>query len=43
MGVEQVLHNLTFKRLTALRKKIQSVVDYFLKLLFSGHAVLSKL
>ena len=30
MGSEQVFDNLTFKHMTALRKKIQSVVDYFL-------------
>ena len=29
MEFEQVLHNLTFKRMTALRIKIHSVVDYF--------------
>ena len=35
MGSEQVLDNLTFKRMTTLRKQIQSVlVDYFFKLLF---------
>ena len=27
MGFEQVFDNLTFKRITALRKKILSVVD----------------
>ena len=30
MEFEQVLDSLTFKRMTALRKKIQSVVGYFL-------------
>ena len=30
MGFGQVFDNLTFKRLTALRRKIQSVADYFL-------------
>ena len=34
MGFEQVFENLTFKRMTSLRKKIQSVVDYFSKPLF---------
>ena len=29
MGFEQVFDNLTFKRMTALRKQIQSVADYF--------------
>ena len=29
MGFEQVFDNLTFKRMAALRKKIQSAVDYF--------------
>ena len=28
MGFEKVSHSLTFKPITALRKKIQSVVDY---------------
>ena len=30
----QAFDNLTFKQMTALRKKIQSVADYFVKLLF---------
>ena len=29
MEFEQVFHNLTFKRMSTLRKKIQSVVDSF--------------
>ena len=29
MGFEHAFDNLTFKSMTALRKKIQSVVDYF--------------
>ena len=28
MGFEQVFDNLNFKHMTALRKKIQSIVDY---------------
>ena len=36
MGFEQVFHTLTFKRMTALRKKIQSGVDYFFNYCFLG-------
>ena len=41
MGFEQVLNNLTLKRLTALMKKTQSVVDYSLNDTFWLQAVLS--
>ena len=30
MGIEQVFDNLTFKHMDALRKQIQSLVDYVL-------------
>ena len=42
MGTEQVFDNLTFKNMTALRKKIQCVVDHFLNYCFWIHAILSK-
>ena len=42
MGFEQVFDNLTFKHMTALRKKIQSVTDYFSKLLFLATCNLQK-
>ena len=42
MRFEQVFDNLAFKRMTALRKKIQSVVDYFCKLLFLGTCSLNQ-
>ena len=41
MAFEQFFHNLTFKCLTALTKKILSVVNYFLSYCFWIHAVLS--
>ena len=31
MGFEQIVNNLTFKRMSTLRKNIQSVVDYVFK------------
>ena len=31
MGFEQVIDNITFKRMDVLRKKIQSLLDYVLK------------
>ena len=34
MGFEQVFDNLTFKRIIALRKKIQSVVNYLFNYCF---------
>ena len=34
MGFREVFDNLTFDRMTASRKKIQSVADLFSKLLF---------
>ena len=34
MGFEHVFDNLIFERMTASRKKIQSVVDYFLNYCF---------
>ena len=42
MGFEQVFDNLTSKRMTAVKKKIHSVVDYIVKLLFWINAILSK-
>ena len=34
MGFEQVFVKLTLKHMTALRKKIQSIVDYVLRIRF---------
>ena len=42
MGFEQVLNKLTFKRMDALKRKIQSHVDYVLNYCFWIHAMLSK-
>ena len=42
MGFEQVFDNLTFKQMAALRKQIQSLVDYVLNQCFSTYAMLSK-
>ena len=42
MQFEQVFDNLTFNRVDALRKQIQSLVDYVLNYCFSIHAMLSK-
>ena len=42
MGSEQVFDNLTFKHMDALRKQIQSLVDYVLKHCFWILAMLSK-
>ena len=39
---EQAFDNLAFKDMTALREKIQSVVDYFSHYSFWVHAVLRK-
>ena len=43
MGFGQVCDNLTFKRMTPLRKKIQSVADHFLSYCFWVHAVLKQI
>ena len=47
MGFEQDFHDLTFKRMTAMSKKIQSVVDYYRlklqKLLFLGTCSLKQI
>ena len=43
MGFELVFHNLTSKRTTALRKRIQSVVNYSFKLLFLGTCSLKQI
>ena len=37
MGFGQVVDNLTFKCMNALRKEIKSVTAYFLKLLLFGY------
>ena len=42
MGFEQVLDNLTFKHIDALRKQIQSLNDYVLNYCFWAYAMLSK-
>ena len=42
MGFEQVFDNLTFKHMDALRKDIQSLVDYVLNNCFWTYAMLSK-
>ena len=42
MGFEQVFDNLTFKNMDALRKQIQSLVDYVLNHFFWTHAMLIK-
>ena len=42
MGFERLSENLIFKRLTALRKNIQSVVDYSFNYCFWMHAILRK-
>ena len=42
MEFEQVFDNLTFKHLDALRKQIQSLVDYVLNYCFWTFAMLSK-
>ena len=42
MGFGQVFDHLTFKRMTSLSKKIQSVADYFLNYCFWPHAILRK-
>ena len=42
MGSEQIFDNLTFKHMDALRKQIQSLVDFVLKHFFWILAVLSK-
>ena len=42
MGFEQVFDNLTLKHLDALRKQIQSLVDYALNHCFWTYAMLSK-
>ena len=42
MGSGQVFDNLTFKHIDALRKQIQSLVDYALSHCFWTHAMLSK-
>ena len=42
MGFEQGFDNLTVKHMDALRKKIQSFVDYVVNHCFWTHAKLSK-
>ena len=42
MGLEQVFDNLTFKHMDALRKQIQSLVDYVLNRYFWTYAMSSK-
>ena len=42
MGFAQVLDNLTFKHMDALRKQIQSLVDYVLDHCFWTYAMLTK-
>ena len=42
MGFEQVFDTITFKRMTALKRKIQFSVNYFLKYCFWIHADLTK-
>ena len=42
MGFEQLFDNLTFMHMDALRKQIQSLVDYVLSNCFWTHSVLSK-
>ena len=42
MGFEQVFDDLTFKPMDALRKQIQSLVDYFLNQCFWILAMLGK-
>ena len=42
MGAEQVLDSLAFKHMEALRKQIQSLVDYVLNHCFWILAMLSK-
>ena len=42
MRFEQVFDNLTFKRIDALRKQIQSLVDYVLHYCFHIYEMLNK-
>ena len=42
MGFEQFFDNLTVKHMDALRKQIQSLVDYVLNHCFGTYAMLSK-
>ena len=42
MGFEQVFENLTFEHMDALRKLIQSLIDYVLNYCFWTYAMLSK-
>ena len=42
MGLGQAFNNLSFKHMTAVREKIQSVADYFSNYCFWQHAILSK-
>ena len=42
MGFEQVLDNLTFKHMDALKKQIQSLVDYVWNHCFWTYEMLSK-
>ena len=43
MGLEQVFDNLIFKEMDALRKQIQSLIDYVLNCCFWTYAMLSKI
>ena len=43
MGIEQVFDNLTYRHMDALRKQIQSLVNYVLNHCFWTHAMLSKI
>ena len=42
MGFEKIFDNLTFNLMDALRKMIQSLVDYVLNYSFRIHAILNK-
>ena len=42
MRFEQVFDNVTCKHMDALRKQIQSLIDYFLSYCFRAYAMLSK-